>query len=112
MEYLVMEAEDRRKKWNAFVDKYLKAGLVTEQSPEFLGWIEEWIAGTVEMKVVRRRYLESKRRVAYPQANLPVPRDMSLDRIPLDDPAVAGSKTRDVETLGASDAVAETSVVE
>lgn len=76
-----MKAEDRRKKWNAFVDKYLKAGLVAEQSPEFLRWIEEWIAGTVEMKVVRRRYLESKRRVASPPANLPVPTDMSLDQI-------------------------------
>jgi len=38
-------------------DRLRRAGLPTEEDPRFLLWIEQWIAGEIEMQEVRERYL-------------------------------------------------------
>jgi hypothetical protein len=52
--------ETRRARWEHIVDKHRRAGLPVEQAPIFLGWIEDWIAGSIEMSQVQQRYVAWK----------------------------------------------------
>jgi hypothetical protein len=48
--------EERREHWNRSVAHKIAHGLPAETDPAFLGWIEEWIAGEVNIQEVQRRY--------------------------------------------------------
>jgi hypothetical protein len=48
--------EERREHWNRSVAHKIAPGLPAETDPVFLGWIEEWTAGEVNIQEVQRRY--------------------------------------------------------
>ncbi|WP_246730949.1 hypothetical protein [Rhizobium laguerreae] len=52
-----MKSEQRRLAAQKAFDRLRRAGLPTEEDPRFLVWIEQWIAGEIEMQEVRERYL-------------------------------------------------------
>ncbi|WP_245277391.1 hypothetical protein [Rhizobium leguminosarum] len=74
-----MKSEQRRLAAQKTFDRLRRAGLPTEEDPRFLVWIEQWIAGEIEMQEVRERYLgflreqasELKRRALARGAKLP-----------------------------------------
>ncbi|WP_075292970.1 hypothetical protein [Pararhizobium arenae] len=49
-------AEERRARWEHSVSKKQTAGFQVERDPQFLAWIEEWIAGDITMSEVQQRY--------------------------------------------------------
>ncbi|WP_261339058.1 hypothetical protein [Rhizobium leguminosarum] len=50
-------SEQRRLAAQKAFDRIRRAGLPTEEDPRFLAWIEQWVAGEIEMPEVRERYL-------------------------------------------------------
>jgi hypothetical protein len=52
-----MMNERRRLAAQKALDRIRRAGLPMEEDPRFLAWIEQWIAGEIEMPDVRERYL-------------------------------------------------------
>jgi len=52
-----MMSEQRRLAAQKAFDRVRRAGLPTEEDPRFLGWIEQWILGKIDMQEVRERYL-------------------------------------------------------
>lgn len=51
-----MMIEHRRLAAQKALDRIRNAELPLEQDPRFLMWIEQWIAGELEMADVRQRY--------------------------------------------------------
>lgn len=49
-------AEEHRAPWEYSVSTKLAAGFPVERDPQFLGWIEEWIAADITMAEVQRLY--------------------------------------------------------
>ncbi|TXI02857.1 MAG: hypothetical protein E6Q76_14930 [Rhizobium sp.] len=52
-----MMNERRRLAAQKAFDRIRQAGLSMEEDPRFLAWIEQWVAGEIEMSEVRERYL-------------------------------------------------------
>lgn len=52
-----MLSEQRRLTAQKAFDRVRRAGLQTEEDPRFLGWIEQWILGAIDMQELRERYL-------------------------------------------------------
>ncbi|MBX4898865.1 hypothetical protein HJA81_27445 [Rhizobium bangladeshense] len=52
-----MMSEQRRLAAQKAFDRVRRAGLTMEEDPRFLAWIEQWIAGEIDMREVRERYL-------------------------------------------------------
>lgn len=50
-------SEQRRLAAQKAFDRVRGAGMPMEDDPRFLVWIEQWIAGEIEMSQVRERYL-------------------------------------------------------
>ncbi|MHC2296100.1 hypothetical protein [Rhizobium mongolense] len=50
-------SEQRRLSVQKAFDRVRRAGLPMEEDPRFLAWIEQWIAGEIEMPEVRDRYI-------------------------------------------------------
>jgi hypothetical protein len=48
--------EERRERWEKSVTHKIAHGLKMETDSEFLGWIEQWIAGDLSIKEVQERY--------------------------------------------------------
>ncbi len=53
-----MTIERRRLAAKKAIDRVRHAGLPMEENPQFLSWIEEWVAGAIDMSEVRRRYVQ------------------------------------------------------
>lgn len=52
-----MMSKQRRLAAQKAFDRVRRAGLQTEEDPRFLGWIEQWILGEIDMQELRERYL-------------------------------------------------------
>lgn len=67
-----------------------------EQSPVFLGWIEDWISGTIDMMQVQRRYLSWKALGSHQApAGGPAPMDAFIAELSHEIPDISGLRMRD-----------------
>lgn len=94
----------RRARWKKTCADATARGVQVESDPRFLGWIEEWINGAIEMAVVRERYLGLLRDRAGSNA-LPIATPF-LDEISNEVPDFAGLTSRaQQERENAADAI-------
>ncbi len=84
-----MSAETRRRAAENAFQRAREAGHAVEQDERFHAWIEEWIAGDIEMPEVARRYrslLSERFSVRHVPATTPVVEKIQDASIPEADP--------------------------
>jgi len=84
-----MSAETRRRAAENAFQRAREAGHAVEQDERFHAWIEEWIAGHIEMPEVARRYrtlLAERFAVRHVQAATPAIEKIQDARIPEAEP--------------------------
>ncbi len=53
-----MQNEARRAIISRAFSRAEKAGIPIEKSPEFEGWLEEWVRGEIDIPTLRNRYID------------------------------------------------------
>ena len=88
----VWTSDERRARWERSVAAKEVAGFPVERDPQFLAWIEEWIAGEITMPDVQRRYAQwmlERRATDVPQIDVTETQTI-LEAIRQDVPEIAG----------------------